>query len=219
VLVTGAQADSERAAVVAGLGRALTGSGVPTLLVSADLRHARLHEELEVPRGPGVGEVLDRLERDPGESANALIADATRAHQRPERGELRVLPSGDPSQHPAALLSGDALGTMFDELGRSEYRYVVVEGAPLLGPVDGQLIARWADAVIVVCRLDQISPGNATELGDVVAGLEAPVLGAVLIGGGSVSYTLPSPRSNGRLAHLSDGPSAAQRSSASHQPR
>ena len=219
VLVTGAQADSERAAVVAGLGRALTGSGVPTLLVSADLRHASLHEELEVPRGPGVGEVLDRLERDPGESANALIADATRAHQRPERGELRVLPSGDPSQHPAALLSGDALGTMFDELGRSEYRYVVVEGAPLLGPVDGQLIARWADAVIVVCRLDQLSPGNATELGDVVAGLEAPVLGAVLIGGGSVSYTLPSPRSNGTLAHLSDGPSAAQRSSASHRPR
>jgi succinoglycan biosynthesis transport protein ExoP len=219
VLVTGAQADSERAAVVAGLGRALTGSGVPTLLVSADLRHASLHEELEVPRGPGVGEVLDRLERDPGQSANALIADATRAHQRPERGELRVLPSGDPSQHPAALLSGDALGTMFDELGRSEYRYVVVEGAPLLGPVDGQLIARWADAVIVVCRLDQLSPGDATELGDVVAGLEAPVLGAVLIGGGNVSYTLPSPRSNGSLAHLSDGPSGAQHSSASPRPR
>jgi capsular polysaccharide biosynthesis protein/Mrp family chromosome partitioning ATPase len=219
VLVTGARADSERAAVVAGLGRALTGSGVPTLLVSADLRHASLHEELEVPRGPGVGEVLDQLERDPGESANALIANATRAHERPERGELRVLPSGDPSQHPAALLSGDALGTMFDELGRSEYRYVVVEGAPLLGPVDGQLVARWADAVIVVCRLDQLSPGDATELGDVVAGLEAPVLGAVLIGGGSVSYTLPSPRSNGTLAHLSDGPSAAQRSSASPRPR
>jgi capsular polysaccharide biosynthesis protein/Mrp family chromosome partitioning ATPase len=219
VLVTGAHADSERAAVVAGLGRALTGSAVPTLLVSADLRHPSLHEELEVPRGPGVGEVLDRLERDPGESANALIADATRAHQRPERGELRVLPSGDPSQHPAALLSGDALGTMFDELGRSEYRYVVVEGAPLLGPVDGQLVARWADAVIVVCRLDQLSPGDATELGDVVAGLEAPVLGAVLIGGGSVSYTLPSPRSNGTLAHLSDGPNGAQRSSASPRPR
>jgi hypothetical protein len=75
-----------------------------------------------------------------------------------------------------------------------------------------------ADAVIVVCSLDQISPGDANGLGDVVAGLEAPVLGAVLIGGGSVSYTLPSPRSNGSLAHLSDGPSGA-RSSASHRPR
>jgi polysaccharide biosynthesis transport protein len=219
VLVTGAQADSERAAVVAGLGRALTGSGVPALLVSADLRHAALHEELQVPRGPGVGEVLDRLEQDPGESANALIASATRAHERPERGELRVLPSGNPSQHPAALLSGDALGTMFEELGRSEYRYVVVEGAPLLGPVDGQLVARWADAVIVVCRLDRLSPSNATELGEVVAGLDAPVLGAVLIGGGSVYYTLPSARSTGTLAHLPDGPSEAARPTASPRPR
>ena len=108
-----------------------------------------------------------------------------------------MLPSGDPSQHPAALLSGEALGEMFEELGSSEYRYVVVEGAPLLGPVDGQLVARWADAVLVVCRLDRLSPSDAIELGDVVARLEAPVLGAVLIGGSSVRYSLPAWRSAG----------------------
>jgi polysaccharide biosynthesis transport protein len=191
VVVTSAHAGDERAPVVAGLGRALTGSGVPTLLVSADLRHPMLHKELDVPPGPGVGEVLDRLERDPAESADELIASATRAHERPGRGELRALPSGDPSQHPAALLSGAALGTMFSELSSSEYRYVVVEGPPLLGPIDGQLVARWADAVLVVCHLDRLSPNDATELGDVVARLDAPVLGAVLVGGTSVSYSLP----------------------------
>jgi Mrp family chromosome partitioning ATPase len=202
VLVTGAHTGSERAAVVAGLGRALTGSGVPTLLVSADLRHAGLHEELDVPSAPGVGEVLDRLERDPGESAEDLIAAATRAHERPERGELRVLPSGDATQPPAALLSGAALGVMFEELGHSEYRYVVVEGAPLLGPIDGQLVARWADAVLVVCRLDGLSPNDATELGDVVARLDAPVLGAVLIGGTSVRYSLPAWRPADAVARV-----------------
>ena len=191
VVITSAHAGDERAPVVAGLGRALTGSGVPTLLVSADLRHPMLHKELDVPPGPGVGEVLDRLERDPAESADELIAAATRAHERPGRGELRALPSGDPSQHPAALLSGAALGTMFSELGHSEYRYVVVEGPPLLGPIDGQLVARWADAVLVVCHLDRLSPDDATELGDVVARLDAPVLGAVLVGGTSVRYSLP----------------------------
>ena len=205
VLVTGAQTDSERAAVVAGLGRALTGSGVPALLVSADLRHAALHEELDVPPGPGVAEVLDRIERDPAESPAELIAAATRAHERPERGELRVLPSGDPSQHPAALLSGEALGVMFQELASSEYRYVVVEGAPLLGPIDGELVARWADAVLVVCRLDRLSPSDATELGDVVARLEAPVLGAVLIGGSSVRYALPAWGSAAPLARVGKG--------------
>jgi Mrp family chromosome partitioning ATPase len=191
VVVTSAHADDERAPVVAGLGRALTGSGVPTLLVSADLRHPTLHKELDVPAGPGLGEILDRLERDPRESADELIAAATRAHERPGRGEMRALPSGDPSQHPAALLSGAALGTIFSELGRSEYRYVVVEGPPLLGPIDGQLVTRWADAVLVVCQLDRLSPNDATELGDAVARLDAPVLGAVLVGGTSVRYALP----------------------------
>lgn len=218
VLVTGAQAGPERAAVVAGLGRALTGSGAPTLLVSADLRHAALHEELDVPPGPGVGEVLDRLEQDPDGRADELIASATRAHERPERGELRVLPSGDPSQHPAALLSGDALGEMFLELGSSEYRYVVVEGAPLLGPVDGQLAARWADAVLVVCRLDRLSPSDATELGDVVARLEAPVLGAVLIGGSSVRYSLPAWHSAGPVPRL-HGANGPHPPNASPRPR
>jgi Mrp family chromosome partitioning ATPase len=116
-----------------------------------------------------------------------------------------VLPSGDPSQHPAALLSGEALGTMFQELGSSEYRYVVVEGAPLLGPVDGQLVARWVDAVLVVCRLDRLSPNDATELGDVVARLDAPVLGAILIGGSNVRYSLPAWHPADALAHMRDG--------------
>jgi polysaccharide biosynthesis transport protein len=191
VVVTSAHAGDERAPVVAGLGRALTGSGVPTLLVSADLRHPMLHKELDVPAGPGVGEVLDRLEHDPAESADELIAAATRAHERPGRGELRALPSGGPSQHPAALLSGEALGTMFSELNRSEYRYVVVEAPPLLGPIDGQLVSRFADAVLVVCHLDRLSPNDATELGDVVARLDPPVLGAVLVGGTNVRYSLP----------------------------
>jgi hypothetical protein len=73
--------------------------------------------------------------------------------------------------------------------------------------------------VIVVCRLDRLSPSHATELGDVVAGLDVPVLGAVLIGGGSVYYTLPSARSTGMLAHLPDSPSEAPRPSASPRPR
>jgi polysaccharide biosynthesis transport protein len=191
VVVTSPHVDGARAEVTVGLGRALSASGVPTLLVSADLRRPMMHEQLGVPQAPGVGEVLDALERDPGESAAGLIREATRSHERPSPGELRALPSGDISQHPAALLSGESLGTAFEELGRSEYRYVIVEGPPLLGPIDGQLVARWADAVLVVCRLDRLSPDEAVELGEVLARLRAPVLGSVVVGGSRVRYSLP----------------------------
>ena len=193
VVVTGAYQGDDRATVVLGLGRALAASGVPTLLVSADLRQPALHEQLGVPQAPGMGEVLNALEQDPGESAATLIRAATRARERPSRGELRALPSGDTSQHPAALLSGDALGEVFEELGRSEYRYVVVEGPPLLGTIDGQLVARWADAVLVVCPLNRLSPDDAAEIGAVLQRLEAHVLGSVVIGDARVSYSLGVP--------------------------
>jgi Mrp family chromosome partitioning ATPase len=191
VVVTSPHVDPGRAEVSVGLGRALSASGVPTLLASADLRRPRMHEELGVPQAPGLGEVLSALDADPGESASAQIRAATRSHQRPSPGELRALPSGDITRHPAALLSGESLGVVFEELGRSEYRYVIVEGPPLLGPIDGQIVARWADAVLVVCRLDQMSPDEAVELGEVLARLRAPVLGSVVVGGSRVRYSLP----------------------------
>jgi Mrp family chromosome partitioning ATPase len=88
------------------------------------------------------------------------------------------------------LLSGDALGVLFDALVRSTYRFVIVEGAPLTGPIDGQLLARVADAVLVVCRLDRLSPGDATEVGEMLARVDAPALGAVVIGGTTASYSV-----------------------------
>jgi succinoglycan biosynthesis transport protein ExoP len=191
VLVTSPSANEDRSEVALGLGRALASSDVPTLLVSADLRRPGLHKQLGVPQAPGLGDVLETLERDSGESASELVRAVTRAHEHPSRGELRGLPSGDPAQHPAAVLSGDSLGVMFEELSRSEYRYIVVEGPPLLGAVDGQLVARWVDAVLVVCRLDRLWPADAAELGAVLGRLEAPVLGSVVIGGSRVHYSLP----------------------------
>jgi Mrp family chromosome partitioning ATPase len=191
VLITSPAGNEDRSGVVLGLGRALATSDVPTLLVSADLRRPGLHKQLGVEQAPGLGDVLQALDRGTGEGAAELVRAATRAHEHPSRGELRGLPSGDPAQHPAAVLSGDGLGVMFDELSRSEYRYIVVEGPPLLGPIDGQLVARWVDAVLVVCRLDRLWPGDAAELGEVLARLDAPVLGSVVVGGTRVRYSLP----------------------------
>jgi receptor protein-tyrosine kinase len=159
-------------------------------VVSADLRAPGLHRELGVPQSPGLGDVLNSLELGRGDAAR-VIRSATRAREVPARGELRALPSGDPASHPAALLAGESLGVTFEELARSHYRYVLVEGPPLLGPIDGQLVARWADAVLVVCRLDRLDPDEARELGEILARLDAPVLGSVVIGGSRVRYSLP----------------------------
>jgi Mrp family chromosome partitioning ATPase len=83
------------------------------------------------------------------------------------------------------------MSLLFGALERSDYRYVVVDGSPLLGVIDGPLLARYADAVIAICRLDRMTPAAAAELGDVISQLHAPAFGLVTIGGrGTVPYSL-----------------------------
>jgi capsular polysaccharide biosynthesis protein len=187
VLITSATTGEDRASVAFGLGRALAHSGVSTLLVSTDLRRSALHERTGVPRSPGFGDALEAMERGDGGAAAGVLP--LQAHDA--GAGLRVVPSGGPVQHPTALLSGDSFGTALDEFARDDDRYILVEGPPLLGPIDGQLAARWVDAVIVVCRLDRLWPGDAAELGEVLGRIEAPVLGAVVIGGTRARYSLP----------------------------
>jgi len=190
IVVTSAHQEEERSSVAEGLARALADGGAPTLLVAADLRQPRLHERLGVPQAPGLAEVLSALETSAGEDATDVIRAAVHAPRPDADGRLRVLPGGNASRHPATLLSGEALGVLLDALSRSRYRFVIVEGAPLLGPIDGQLLARGGDAVLVVCRLDRLTRGDVTELAEVLARSEAPTLGAVVIGGGAASYSL-----------------------------
>lgn len=191
VLVTSPDDGADRAAVAAGLGRALAASGTPTLVVSADMRHSELHRVLGVPATAGLEDALSAIERDGDDRSGRTRAIATAGLLR-SRGELSVLPSGKPAEHPTALLSGEALGVLLEDLGRWDYRYIVIEGPPLLGPIDGQLVAFWADAILVVCRLDRLTPADAAELGELLARLRAPVLGSVVLGGDHVSYSLPS---------------------------
>jgi capsular polysaccharide biosynthesis protein len=187
VLITSATRGEDRAAVTFGLGRALVHSDVPTLLASTDLRRSGLHKQAGVEKSPGLGDVLQAIADGGSEDAAELLRKGAAG---PLPG-LRVLPSGEPAQHPTAMLSGQGVGAVLDELSRSNERYVLVEGPPLLGPIDGQLVARWVDAVIVVCRLDRLWPGDAAELGEVLARIEAPILGAVVIGGTRARYSLP----------------------------
>ena len=190
VVVTSAHRGEGRSTVAEGLATALAEGGVPTLLVAADLRRPTLHERMGAPQAPGLAEVLNALEHDAGNDAADVIRSAVHEPRPEPLGTLRVLPSGNPSRHPASLLSGSGLAMLFDGLAHSRYRFVIVEGAPLIGPIDGQLIARAADAVLVVCRLDRLSPAEATELGDVLTLVETPALGAVVIGAAAARYSL-----------------------------
>jgi Mrp family chromosome partitioning ATPase len=180
VAVTGDLPGPGRSAVATAMARTLAELDASVLLVSADLRKPRALELLGAPRAPGLVDVLEALRSGNGRRP-ALRLEDTIVRGTPQAPELDVLPAGTATDRPSPLLAGNGLAELFAQLEQSDYRYVVVEAPPLLGTVDGALVARHADAVLVACHLDHLAPDDAVELGDVLRRLDVQVVGLVTI--------------------------------------
>jgi succinoglycan biosynthesis transport protein ExoP len=178
VLVTSASRSEQRSEVTLHLAHALARGGSPTLVISADLRQPRIDELLGIGPSPGLTDVLQAL----GERGVEAGAELLRESVIQVSSDLDVLPSGTTAPNPAQLLAGESTAALFRDLESSDYRYVLVDCSPLLGVVDGPLLARQAEAVLVVCRIDRMTPSAASELGDVLERLQAPVLGLIALG-------------------------------------
>jgi tyrosine-protein kinase len=182
VLVTSAYASEEKSTVAVGLAESLARAGYRTLIISADLRRPRIEQLLDVPRAPGLTDVVQALGEGGAKRADALLQETVAQVSTPGPLDVHVLPSGSPVARPAQVFGGEAMGLLFRSLRDSDYRYVLVDGSPLLGVVDGQLLAGYSDAVLAVCRLDRTTPASAVELGDVLEQLQPPALGLVVVG-------------------------------------
>src|SRR5262245_9554977 len=185
VLVTSALHGEGKTEVTAALGLVLAQAGLRTWLVSADMRWPRLHELFDVAQTPGLAEVLAG-----GRQGESAVSVGARRGSRDNGGRLHVLARGERPPDPAQLLAGHALDGFFDDIKESDYDYVLLDGPPLLGLVDSQVLAQRVDGVIVVCRPDRLTSENAIDMRDLLRRLRAPALGLVVIGGrGSpVSY-------------------------------
>ena len=202
VLLTSASASEEKSAVTVRLAESLARGGSRTLLVSADMRRPRIEELLGLGHAPGLADVLHAFgERGGGAGSELLRESVVRVSSH-----LHVLPAGSPGSNSVHLLAGKPLPVLFDGLERSDYRFVLVDGSPLLGVVEGPLLARCAEAAVVVCRLDRMTPAAAAELREVLERLRVPVLGLVAIGArGDASYSVGVP-----LRDLEEFPSTAE---------
>jgi capsular exopolysaccharide synthesis family protein len=181
VLVTSALHGEGKTEVTGALGLVLSHAGFRTWLVSADMRWPRLHELFDVAQAPGLAEVLTAARRNGNSAASQMSAVRTGGREA-EAGSLHVLASGRTPADPAQLLASDTLDTFFDEIKQSEYDYVLLDGPPLLGLVDSQVLAQRVDGVLIVCRSDRMTPENAIVLRELLARLDVKALGLVIVG-------------------------------------
>jgi receptor protein-tyrosine kinase len=137
VLITSPDGSHGKTTVAFGLAATLARAGTKTLLIDADLRRGRVAELLELPRSPGLMDVL--LGETELEDAARVTSDG-----------LHVLVGGRRAADPGELLTS-AFPTLLARLER-EYEAVIIDSTPVIPISDARIIARYADATLLVAR-------------------------------------------------------------------
>lgn len=137
VLITSPDGSHGKTTIAFGLAATLARAGTRTLLLDADLRRGRIGELLELPRSPGLMDVLLG-----GTELEEVV-------QTTNEG-LNVLVGGRRSADPGELLTS-AFPSLLTRLER-EYEAVIIDSTPVIPISDARIVARYADATILVAR-------------------------------------------------------------------
>jgi len=114
----------------------------PVLLIDADMRNPNLHETFNVPRVPGLADVL----RDRMNPWNVI-------HTFPSLGSLYVMTAGSPLPRPGDVAASPAMGELLERV-YEDCEAVVLDSPPVLVAADASGLAshRQTGIVMVVNR-------------------------------------------------------------------
>jgi capsular exopolysaccharide synthesis family protein len=170
IVVTSPTAGEGKTVTVAHLATTMAEIGRSVLVISADLRHPRLHLYFDRAREPGLVDILR------GAPDTRRLTDLNLVTPIPG---VSFVASGTPVENPSALL--DHIGVHLDA-ARALGDIVLVDSPPLLTTSDGADLARHADGVLLVLRAGRTSVAAATRSVELLDRLGIPVLGTVLVG-------------------------------------
>ena len=119
-------------------------SGKKVLLVEADLRTPVLHDRLDLPSSEGLSKILSQRETgdEPVRPIRMTLEDGK---------TLDVVPAGTTPAYPAELLAANSMAAAIARW-RTEYDFVLIDGAPLLPVTDSAILCRYVDFTLIVAR-------------------------------------------------------------------
>jgi polysaccharide biosynthesis transport protein len=169
VLITSASTMEGRTTVASQLAASLARAGRRTLLVDGDLRSASLHALFDVPLEDGLCEVL-RAEVD--------VADVI----RPTHAEgLWLLTAGYCDVDAIHALATEQMQPVFEKL-RSEYDFIIIDGAPVLGMSDALIFGQYCDGAILSVRRDFSQMHKINEAAALLRSVGIRMIGSVVNG-------------------------------------
>lgn len=141
--------------------------GLRVCLVDADLHRPRVDKLFEVPKEPGLAEVLSE-----NQSIETVL--------KPTRYEnLKILPAGGRRPFPSELLIPDRLASTFGKL-KLLFDLIVVDAPPLLPVSDPAVLSREVDGVAMVVRAGRTQRDVALRAKRILDDVGANLLGVIV---------------------------------------
>jgi tyrosine-protein kinase Etk/Wzc len=171
LVVTSAAPGEGKTLTAANLAVTLAYDGLRVLLVDCDIRRPRVHSLFQLPRAPGLMELL-RASGDPD-------APPPRAIRETPVARLSVLTCGALPVNAANLLSGTRMRVLLGEL-QEQFDIIVLDTPPVLATADASIVASLTDGVLLVVRAGTTDRNAAQRAYQQLANVGARVVGTVL---------------------------------------
>ena len=168
ILVTSPSPGEGKTATIANLGVVLAQADQRVVIVSCDLRRPRLGQFFERSESPGFTSVI---------LGQTSLGDALQTVEG--LGNLFFLGSGDVPPNPTELLASGAAHEIFSEL-RQDFDIVLVDSPPLLPVTDAVILARGADATLLIIAAGETKRSQVEQAAEMLAQVDARRVGVVL---------------------------------------
>jgi succinoglycan biosynthesis transport protein ExoP len=197
LVVTSAAPGEGKTMTAANLSVTFAYDGLRVLLIDCDVRRPRQHSLFQMPRAPGLMELLmptstaadgvQSLTFNPGLGRTESGRPVTDVIRPTNVRGLSLLPCGALPTNASNLLSGVRMRVLLQELAKS-FDLVILDTPPVLATADAGILASIADGVLLVVRAGQTDRVAAKRAQQQLTNVGARIVGTVLNDpGGEVS--------------------------------
>ena len=144
--------------------------GRRALLVDADMRNGCLHDVFELPRDPGLSEIL---------AGENFSNEAIHTIDLVDGDTLFFLPTGTLPPNPTELLGSARMKGLLKSL-KAQFDAVILDCPPLMAVTDAAILGTYADGTLLVARANVTEKEAITHCVEQLRHIRAPVLGMIL---------------------------------------
>ena len=145
-------------------------TGMSIVLVDCDVRRPRMHKVLDLPRAPGLADLLD--------PRGSYFLRVQKVVKKTTLMNLSAISCGTPPSDPLELFEGAPIRRLIADLS-DRYDMVILDTPPVLAAADTAILGQLVDGAVIVIRAGQTDREDAQRAYAQLTLAKVRVLGAI----------------------------------------